>query len=253
MRKSRVLAVVAVLAGSAAVAGYSVSARSADHQDSPATTASPTADIDDVYTWMDGSSVVLAMTVYPNAPQGALFDDRVQYVFHTTSQASFGATKSTPVDVIATFDVTQKISLWVGTTEFVTGDASPTSGLESPDGKVKVFAGLRADPFFFNLDGFKNAVATVKGAAGSLTLNDAGCPLLTQAQATTIAGQLGTAPDGGPATNHFAAFNALALVVSVDKSLLNAGGAVVSAWAGTYATVAETEAGTLPPLDGGGE
>lgn len=253
MRKSRALAALAVALGGAAAAGYSVSAFSADHQDSPATTASPTADIDDVYTWMDGNNVVLAMTVYPSAPQGALFDDRVQYVFHTSSQAAFGAGSSTPVDVIATFDVTQKISLWVGTTEFVTGDASPTVGLESPDGKAKVFAGLRANPFFFNLDGFKNAVATVRTVETILTYNDAGCPSLTSPQSSLLAGQLGSAPDGGPAVNDFATLNALAIVVSVDKSLLTMGGPYVSVWAGTYATVPVTEAGTLPPADGGGE
>lgn len=252
MRKSRALAALAVLAGGAAVLGYSVRALSADHQDSPAVTASPTADINDVFTWMDGNDVVLAMTVYPAAPTGALFDDRVQYVFHTSSGAAFGAA-STPVDVIATFDVTQKISLWVGTSEFVTGDASPTSGLTSADGKVKVFAGLRADPFFFNLDGFKNTVATVKSVASGLTFNDAGCPSLTQDQSTLLVGQLGSAPDGGAPVNHFATFNALTIVVSVDKSLLTAGGPVVSVWAGTYATVPVTDAGTLPPADGGGE
>jgi Domain of unknown function (DUF4331) len=243
MRLRPALGTLAALAGVAAIIGYSASALSADHQDSPATTASPTADINDVFSWMDGNNVVLAMTIYPNAPQGALFDNRVQYVFHTASGASFGTTSSN-VDVIATFDTTQKISLWVGSTEFVTGDPSPTSGLASADGEVKVFAGLRADPFFFNLDGFHNAVATVESVAASLPPgNDAGCPQLTGGQSSLLVGQLGSAPDGGPAVNHFAAFNALAIVVSVDKSLLTKGGPFVSVSAGTYATAPLTDAG----------
>jgi hypothetical protein len=244
MRKTRALGALAVAIAGAVAAATLVErpARSADHQDAPATTASPTADINDVYTWMDGSNVVLAMTLYPNAPTGALFDDRVQYVFHTASGASFGAATA-PVDVIATFDASQKLSLWVGTSEYVTGVASTTTGLESADGKVKVFAGLRADPFFFNLDGFKNAVATVKAAASGLPFNDAGCPQLTTEQSKLIVGELGSAPDGGTAVNHFATFNTLAIVVSVDKSLLTTGGPYMSVWGGTYATVPITDAG----------
>jgi hypothetical protein len=241
MRTSRALASLAVLAGVACVVGYSASALSADHQDAPGTMNAPTADINDVFSWMDGSNVVLAMTVYPAAPTGALFDDHVQYVIHTASGTAFGATSSN-VDIIATFDTTQKISLWVGTTEFVTGDASLTSGLESPDGKVKVFAGLRADPFFFNLDGFKAAAADVAAATG-LTANEAGCPMLPSATASALVAQLGTAPDGGAAQDHFATFNGLAIVVELDKSLVTAGGPMMSVWAGTYATAPLGDAG----------
>lgn len=242
MRTSRVLALLGVLAACAGVVGYSASALSADHQDAPATRASPTADIDDVYSWMDGSNVVLAMTVYPAAPTGALFDDRVQYVFHTSSGQAFGTT-STYVDVIATFDAAQKLSLWVGPTEYLTGDASNPAGLTSLDGKVKVFAGLRADPFFFNLDGFKNTVGTVESVASSLTFNDAGCPALSAGQQTLLATQLATAPDGGAPADHFATLDGLAIVVSVNKALLTTGGPILSVWAGTYATTSLTDAG----------
>jgi hypothetical protein len=234
MRTTRLLAVLACLGGVAGVVGYSASAFSADHQDSPATMSAPAADINDVYSWMDGNNVVLAMTVYPAAPQGAHFDPTVQYVFHTAAGSSIITAPGSSTDVIATFDASQKIKLWVGTDEYVTGDPSPTAGLASADGKVKVFAGLRADPFFFNLDGFKNTVATVESVAGSLTFNDAGCPSLNASQETLLVGQLGSAPDGGPAADHFATFNGLAIVVSVDKSLLTKGGTTMSVWAGTY-------------------
>ncbi|HEY6461058.1 MAG TPA: DUF4331 family protein [Polyangiaceae bacterium] len=220
----------------AAVIGYAASALSADHQDGPATTSEPPADLNDVYTWMDGSNVILAMTVYPAAPTGAQFSDNVQYVFHTASAASGLGATADPVDVIATFDATQKIQLWVGTSEYVTGDASSTSGLASADGKVKVFAGLRADPFFFNLDGFKQTAADVQAAAGSLSFNEAGCPTLDKNTSNTLVTQLATAPDGGAPVNHFATFNGLAIVVAVDKSLLTKGGPYMTMWSGTYAT-----------------
>ena len=242
MRKSRAaLASLAVLAGVATVVGYSASALSADHQDAPGTMNAPTADINDVFSWMDGNNVVFAMTVYPAAPTGAQFDDHVQYVFHTASGTAFGATTKN-VDIIATFDTTQKISLWVGTTEFVTGDASPTAGLESPDGEVKVFAGLRADPFFFNLDGFKAVTADVAAATG-LTANEAGCPALPMNTANALVAQLGESLDGGAPQNHFAALNGLAIVIELDKSLVTTGGPLMSVWAGTYATAPLGDAG----------
>ena len=237
MRSGPVFATLAALASACCAIGYSVSALSADHQDSPATSNAPTADLNDVFTWMDGSKVVLAMTVYPNAPAGAWFSNNVQYVFHTASASVFGL-PSNNVDVIATFDTNQKISLWVGGSEYVTGDATPIAGLSSADGKVKVFAGLRADPFFFNLDGFKAVVGDVKSAveAGALAFNDAGCPLLDAATSGVLVGQLATAPDGGAPVNHFATFNGLAIVVSVDKSLLTKGGSLMSLWGATYTT-----------------
>jgi hypothetical protein len=243
MRLRPALGTLAAAASVAAVIGYAASALSADHQDGPATTSEPPADLNDVYTWMDGTNVVLAMTVYPAAPTGAQFSDNVQYVFHTGSAAAGLGATSDPVDVIATFDSSQKIKLWVGTSDYVTGDASSTSGLTSADGKVKVFAGLRADPFFFNLDGFKQTAADVQAAAGGLSFNEAGCPTLNSATSTALVTQLATAPDGGAPANHFATLNGLAIVVSVDKTLLTKGGAYMSVWGGTYSTGSVGDAG----------
>ncbi|HEY8090833.1 MAG TPA: DUF4331 family protein [Polyangiaceae bacterium] len=234
MRLRPALGIFVAATSVATIIGYAASALSADHQDGPATTGEPPADINDVYSWMDGNNVVLAMTVYPAAPTGAQFSNNVQYVFHTASAATGLGTTADPVDVIATFDATQKIKLWVGTTEYVTGDASPTAGLTSTDSKVKVFAGLRADPFFFNLDGFKQVALDVQGATG-LVPNEAGCPALG-ATGPVLVAQLAAAPDGGAPVNHFATFNGLAIVVSVDKTLLTKGGTYMSVWGGTYAT-----------------
>lgn len=253
MRRSFVLAAVGSLAGAAAIAGYSVSALSADHLDAPGTIAAPTADINDVFTWLDGDNAVLAMTVYPNAPMTAQFDNTVQYVFHTTSTAAFLGTLpvtdagvlANPVDIIATFDTAamQNIQLWVGSTEYVTGNANVAAGLTSQDGKVKVFAGLRHDPFFFNIDGFHNAVATVESIAGHLIFNDAGCPLVDGNDSTLLVGQLASAIDGGTAVNNFAAFNALTIVVSLPKAMINAQGANVAVWGATYSTASSGDAG----------
>jgi hypothetical protein len=216
-------------------------ARSADHLDSPAVVADPAIDIADVYTWMDGSNFVAAMTLYPAAGTGTLFSDSAQYVIHTTSGATYGAT-SNKYDIICTFTGTaapQTVQCWGGTNEYVTGDPSGTSGISSKDGSFKVFAAMRADPFHFNLAGFKNTVATVQSVEGSLTFYDSGCPILPPTgavSAATLRSQLATQVDGGPAVDFFQSLNALAIVISINKTLVTAGGPIVSVWGATYGT-----------------
>ena len=242
MRRSVAVMAVASLAVVATIVAYSVSARSSDHQDAPGTKANPTSDIDDLYAWVDGNNLVLVMTTNPGATSSTLFDNTVQYVFHTASAATYtGPIPQTGgVDVIATFDTStpQNISLWVGGSEYVTGNASGTGGITSPDGKVKVFAGPRADPFFFNLDGFHTAVADIVSAEPSLVtahaFNEAGCPQLGATTSDALVSQLGTNPQAGAPVNHFATLDSLAVVVSVDKSLVTAHGSSLSVWAATY-------------------
>ncbi|MFO0743087.1 MAG: DUF4331 family protein [Labilithrix sp.] len=211
-------------------------AKSADHLDAPATKADHTADINDLYSWMDGTNAVFAITVFPAAPAGTLFSDKVQYVIHTTSSATFGGAE-TNKDIICTFSGTaapQKTSCWLGATDaFVEGNADSATGITSTDGKMKVFAGLRKDPFFFNLDGFNATVATVKGAAPSLNF-DAGCPLLDDATGKLLRDTLQQDGGGGTGTDFFKDLNTLAIVVSVDKTLVTGGGPIVSAWASTH-------------------
>lgn len=216
-------------------------ARSADHLDAPATVAEAAADINDVYAFLDkpgdaSTSVIYAMTVFPNAPATAKFSDTVQYVFHTSSGAKFNATTS-DLNIICTFDAAQKIQCWAGADEYVTGDASQGTGLTSASGKFKVFAGLRADPFFFNLDGFKKTVQAVEDtvAGGALNFDDAGCPLLQPGTDTALQGYLSSDPDGGGAAqDFFKKFNGLAIVVQLDKSVATKGGPVVSVWGSTH-------------------
>ncbi|MHB1843926.1 MAG: DUF4331 family protein, partial [Deltaproteobacteria bacterium] len=216
-------------------------ALAADHQDGPAVTNDPTADITDVFTWMpDANHVALVMDVNPAASTSSLFSNTVKYTFHTVTRSTLpalGGMSDAEIDVICTFDnaFPQNVSCWVGSSEYVTGNASATTGLSSADGKVKVFTGLRDDPFFFNIDGFKAVAADVIAAKSSLTFDAAGCPQLPAATATALATQLGEAPDGGAAVDHFLGLNVLAIVVTVDKSLLvtNPAHTAVGVWGST--------------------
>jgi len=207
-------------------------AMAADHIDAPATIADPTADITDLYSWTDQGNVVFALNVTPLAMPGAKFSDKVQYVIHTESAMKFGMAGEKS-DIIITFDANQKASVWVGDKGYVTGDASMVTGLASADGKFKVFAGMRDDPFFFNLEGFKSAVQFVADNAGGLIFDPAGCPKLDAATAGLVAGKLKTTKAGGPPVDFFAGKNVLSIVLSIDKKLLNQGGPIMSAWAST--------------------
>src|SRR5262245_51985110 len=163
-------------------------ARGADHADGPRASADPAADITDVFAWMspDAKRVNLVMDLVRNATPASRFSDKVQYVFHTTSSASFGATPSPPVDIVCDFNRAQKIHCRIGKRVHVAGDASSSDGIESSHGTLSVFAGLREDPFFFNLSGFRETARIVAGAASGLSFDAAGCPALDAATSALL-------------------------------------------------------------------
>ena len=207
----------------------------ADHLDGPGVLTDPSADITDLFAWTapDGQHLNLVMDVFPAATTASKFSNTVQYVFHTASTTAFGAAATSTEDIVCTFDAAQTISCWAGT-EYVNGNANVEAGLPSASGKLRVFAGLREDPFFFNLAGFKNVVATVQGAASSLTFDAAGCPAISSPTSAALLnilthGSTSTAP----AVDFFSGFNVLAIVLQVDLSIVNKGGPVVSVWGST--------------------
>jgi hypothetical protein len=222
------------------VAGVTASkkAESADHKDAPGAVADPASDINDVFSFVDGGKVILGMTVFPFATTEAKFSSSTKYVFHTTSGTAFGETKASK-DVICTFDAAQKISCWVGTDDYVTGDASAPAGISSTSGKVKVFAGKRADPFYFNLQGFKDTVKTVETAAPSLMSDGSGCPAVDATTSTALVNMLQETTSTDPmastktTADDFGAANTLAIVLSLDASLVTSGGKILSVWGST--------------------
>jgi hypothetical protein len=231
---------IAALAGTVGLAlcAYSPAARAADHRDGAAVKTDPQTDINDVYAWMsaDGSKVNLIMTVFPVADTMSKFSTTAKYVFHLNSSAGYMMPQM-ETRLICTFDAAQMISCWLTrgteTLEYMTGDASATTGLASMSGKLTVFAGLRDDPFFFNLAGFNAVAQTVSIAKSGLMLDPAGCPNLDMGTADALVGQLSMKPGGGTAENFFAGLNTLTIAVQVDKALVTPGGAVLGVWAST--------------------
>jgi len=247
--------------GLAGIALVGATAVAADHGDGPGTAVeSAGGDIADVYAWVndDNKKVVMIQTITGE------FSDKVQYVFHANRQDALATAltvaPSAPTDVICTFDGgPTKTSCWVGSDTYVTGDASDTL---MGDG-IKVHAGSHADPFFFYLTGFFNAVTEFNHIATDVLpgitdpVNASGCVktavmetegvfVPSSGTASVSAGLLGllngTFAGDGPsgatytagASNDLAGANVRALVVEVDVEKLGGTGDFMQVWASTH-------------------
>jgi hypothetical protein len=229
MKKTRIQSIAICLALSIPAAAFA-----ADHIDSPTPIKEPSADITDVYAWMnkDASALNLILNVHPFASAGAMFSDAVQYVFHINSSAGYGMSQTETIG-LCKFPEPNRIQCWLGD-EYITGDPANPNGLSSTSGKIKLFAGQRNDPFFMELSGFFKTVDAVVAAAPSLTFDTHGCPALDSDTSAALVGLLQTNADGGPARDNLAGANVLSLVLQVDKTLVNGGGNILSVWGSTH-------------------
>ncbi|MEO6775138.1 MAG: DUF4331 family protein [Kofleriaceae bacterium] len=231
----------------------SQTSHASDHLDAPAVrmAGNQMADITDVYAWMtpDGAKVNLVMDVSPDDAGTNTFGPSVQYVWHVTSHP--GATNAvaffapgTELNVMCTFASNTSAQCWLtkGSTvvDYVKGD--PSTAMTSADGHMKVFAGRRSDPFFFNEAGFLTARATVESVAGSLMFDNAKCPKVSAGQAALLRTQLVTPPATmvGPCqmghADCFDTANVMAIVVQVDKASLAQGSDhLLAVWGSTHA------------------
>lgn len=211
----------------------------ADHGDSPAASSEPAADITDLYAWMsaDATQLNLIMGVYNDAGPNATFSDAVTYVFSVSSSAGYGAGNQESTRIVCKFLADGvKVECWLGN-DYVVGDPTDPEGIVSDNGGLRVFAGRRDDPFFLEYTGFLNTVDAAVDAVATeaVTEFNRGCPVLTPEQGAALRGLLTSGDDGAPASNTFAGQSILALVVQVDKSLVNSGGPVLGVSASTHA------------------
>jgi len=203
-----------------------------DHFDSPLMTANPQADIADVYAWTapEGHRLNLAMTVV-----GHSFSDRLRYSLHIDSGKSFGRTTAS-ITVTCRFPSPQTMDCTLGNVDSVAGDARDPKGLQGRNGRFRLFAGLRDDPFYNNVKGSLSAygVATNAIKSGAAPLDEAGCARLDPASVKAVADQW-RQTDGGPPANLLANWTASAIVISVDLDIVSRGGPILAVW-GTTAT-----------------
>jgi hypothetical protein len=191
----------------------------ADHIDAPGVTGAGStsigSDITDVYAFANGDNIVFVVNTQgllsPEATETATFDEEVMLEINIDNSA----TKDNVEDLViqATFndgkvEVRGPVApIESGLMSTLVGGSSVSADVteygETPvigeSGGIKIFAGPRDDPFFFDLNRYKMVIA---GTASSF--ND-------------------------PGADTFAGTNVMALVVEVPKSQLGSG--TINIWA----------------------
>jgi len=216
---SAALVIAATAIGTFGLARWAVGA---DHRDSAALTADPAADIADVYTFRNPSNpsnVVLAMTVSglipPAEASTAAFDRNILYQFRIDNDGD--AVEDLVIQAFVTGNSSNQVMHFRGpVAPSMSGLVSSVDhGAETATVRVsngadaivatrdgmQVFAGVRDDPFFFDLAQFQ-AILT--------------------GQATGFR---------NPGVDTFAGTNVLAIVVEVPAALL--GGTQLKIWGTT--------------------
>ena len=140
---------------------FSGSALAADHAEAPGAAADPAADIADLYAWHTTDGKVVAVLTFAGltaAGGSATYDEDVLYTLHIDNDAD----NNPDIDVLVRFgkngagDWGVQVENLPGTTAAVSGAVETTLTAEGQS----VFAGLRDDPFFFDLTGFEATLAT---------------------------------------------------------------------------------------------
>ena len=198
----------------------------ADHIDAPSVTNKPT-DITDVYVFRaenPGNMVFVANTqglLTPGATADAKFDENTMIEFNIDNNGDnvedlviqciakngkmkvYGPAIPKVTGTISYLNI-NKLSVQTDITKY---EQDPVIGIG--DNGVKVFAGPRDDPFYFDLVRFRQVIA---GQASSFN---------------------------NPGNDTFAGTNVMGLVVEVPKSLLNSSGAI-NVWAETKTATGST-------------
>lgn len=137
----------------------------ADHAESPTTKADLAADITDVYAWHDAAVDRLTTVINvaglqaPVAGQEGAWDDEILLTLH------LDRTGDAVAEVLVEIRFGQAVSgAWGVQVRNLPGTSGPVAGaveqVLDAGGGAKVFAGLRDDPFFFDLDGFRATLST---------------------------------------------------------------------------------------------
>jgi len=178
-----------------------MSAGAADHLDAPGVKADGRTDINDVYVFQsptNADNTVLVMTVNPLAgvASGTSFHPKAKYRFNIDDNGD--AVADTKVDVSfgkVKNDGRQAMKVKVkGPNGTAVTNGLVGADLTFPQGGGRAMAGLFDDPFFFDLEGFRNGFQFT-------------------------------------GTNFFAGLNVTAIVVEVPSSMLGDGG--IGVWATT--------------------
>lgn len=207
-------------------------ARGSDHADTPAIAQSPGTDLTDVFIFpspTNANNVVLAMCVHPLIASGqgpaTSFDPNVLYQFKIDNtgdsvedyviQAKFSGTGASQQVRISSGK-----PIVIGTT---TQQLTPDSAVGTinttftTSNGMKVFAGAREDPFFFDLAQFLTILPDRANPLGPTFTNTAGVTVSTT-PADPDMPMAGTFRSVGQAQDFLKGLNVLSVVVEVPKS-----------------------------------
>jgi Domain of unknown function (DUF4331) len=189
----------------AAIAAATLPAFAADHNEAPGTLADHSADIDDVYAWHDGDTIVAIVTFGgpggdPAADPGA-YDADLLYQLHLDNDGDF----TSDLDVSVRFGQNPSGD-WGVQVEGLPGASGTLVGpvdtaIDAGSGR-QVQAGTFDDPFFFDLTGFKDTLTT-----GTLAFDNS--------------------------RDSFAGKNVRAIVLEMDAATATGAGTLVRLWATT--------------------
>jgi hypothetical protein len=219
-----ILAGIAALGATLAVVS---SSSASDHQDTPEVELSPRMDVNDVYAFPGASAdrIVLAMTtsspITPAQSSGAAFDPNLLYqlkidntgdgVEDKVIQITFSGSGANQ-QVIVRGPVAPAQTGTMNT--LVSGGASVAGATNSNLGSatgMQVFAGIRDDPFFLDLEQFFRIVPDRKPVSGPLS------QLPDQATASSFR-------PAGQAMDYLRGINTLAIVLEIPAAMLTDGG-----------------------------
>jgi hypothetical protein len=219
-----ILAGIAALGATLAVVS---SSSASDHQDTPEVELSPRMDVNDVYAFPGASAdrIVLAMTtsspITPAQSSGAAFDPNLLYqlkidntgdgVEDKVIQITFSGSGANQ-QVIVRGPVAPAQTGTMNT--LVSGGASVAGATNSNLGSatgMQVFAGIRDDPFFLDLEQFFRIVPDRKPVSGPLS------QLPDQATASSFR-------PAGQAVDYLRGINTLAIVLEIPAAMLTDGG-----------------------------
>jgi hypothetical protein len=218
----------------------------ADGSDSAATIADPGADISDTYFFPSPDTpgdVVAVLDVHPGIAAGqglnTYFSDTVLYQMKFDDKLAGEAVGSTPTeDLVLQFSAgppaanTQTISVYGPAVPNATGSTTTTVtqstnfqiNQSTSFGNIKIFAGVRADPYFFNTTAWYSMFPNRNDGSTATS-----CLPMTQFQGNGSCA--GGFPD--PGTNTQANTNVLSFVVEMPETLLTENGGKIAYWATT--------------------
>ncbi|MEX0785167.1 MAG: DUF4331 family protein [Dehalococcoidia bacterium] len=212
---------------------FAMTVSAADHRDSPSVEDDPAADITDVYAFRspaNGDNLVVALDVngltVPGDP--ANFATDVEYQIHVdnTGDAVADATAS------ITFSGDPLMFTIEGLGDPITGEVTTPGSADAEitdAGGIRVFAGPRDDPFFFDLVGFQNFVAGPFVPASGLR------------------------PEGESPTDAFAGTNISAIVIELPITALTgedtSDSGTIKAWASTSRDGSQVDRMAIPAIN----